>query len=108
MNKNELLEDYAKFSFQTLRGAAKENFHKDEVKKRISTDVAYIVGAHAFRSGITIDEIQKWLQTAYGSIWARETGLNPQLDLKEVFNCCKKAYLLAKKRSENAINIDNK
>jgi len=57
-----------------------------------STDVAYAVGAKAKRAGIPFPAVGKWLQKAYGSVWVRQTNLNPGLDLKDVSRLMKRAY----------------
>jgi len=49
-----------------------------------SRRVAVTAGRHAYRLGWTRDELARWLQGAYGSVWVRETGLRPGMDFKDV------------------------
>lgn len=49
-------------------------------------------GRHARRLGMSLDELSRWLQSAYGSIWVREMRLRPSYDLKEIRQVMIKAY----------------
>lgn len=66
---------------------------------RTSEDVAYAVGAQARRLGWSVKDLQKWIQSAYGSVWVRQTNLSPGWDLKDVFRFLKKGW---ETRSRNA------
>ncbi len=77
-NKQDALTKYAKGAFGLFLRQ-----HQEPVEQ-VVRDVARLVGRHAKRLGITEDEVSRWLQSAYGDVWVRETGLNPVLDLKDV------------------------
>jgi hypothetical protein len=55
-----------------------------EDRAQTSEAVALTVGRQAARMGWTEDGLVKWLQTAYGSVWVRQSDLVPGLDLKDV------------------------
>ena len=65
-----------------------------------STMVAYTVGAQAYRLGMTEEEMSRWFQGAYSSLWVRESNLNPGLDAKDVRERLLQAYRKTKKRDE--------
>lgn len=71
------LTSYARKAFSTFRGVSGG-------PAALSEDVALAVGAHAARVGISRQRVERWLGTGYGSVWVRESGLVPGLDLKEV------------------------
>lgn len=56
----------------------------NEPKERVVVDMAKIAGRHAKRLGMSKKELERWLQSAYGRIWVRQTNLNPGLDMKDV------------------------
>lgn len=71
--------------------AAFELFRDDPAEDRAKS-VAYGVGAEARRLGVSKDDLSKWLQGAYGSVWVRQGNLNPGLDLRQVREAMYNAY----------------
>jgi hypothetical protein len=69
------LTDWARQAFQL--------FH-DEPPRERAMAVATTVGRQAARSGMSANEVSRWLQGAYGAVWVRMGGLNPGADLKEI------------------------
>lgn len=100
------LDRYAVECFRELIKASGTQIHevKDE-KARISEDVAYAVGAYAARKGMSREELKKWAQRAYGSIWVREMNLSQGIDMKDLLKFLYKAYdFRAKKMSLASIS----
>lgn len=46
--------------------------------------VAITVGRQALRLGFSEQELKRWLQSAYSSLWVRQSNLNPGLDMKDI------------------------
>lgn len=69
------LSSYAVRAFQIFR---------DEPARERSLAVAHTVGRQAARLGMDERGLQSWLQAAYGSVWVRQSNLQPGADLKEV------------------------
>ena len=73
----EILTRWAKDAFVLL-------WRSDRTKRELSFDVARTVGRQAARIGMTEEQVKRWLQNAYGSVWVRCSGLVPGVDLKEL------------------------
>lgn len=58
----------------------------------VSLFVAATVGKQAKRLGFTEAELSRWLQSAYSSLWVRQSNLNPGLDMKDVRAAVFKAF----------------
>jgi len=54
--------------------------------------VAYTTGHCARRMDLPWNEVQRWLQGAYSSVWVREGNLDPGLDMKDVQASTEKGY----------------
>ena len=61
--------------------------------------VAHTVGAQAYRSGFSEQELSRWLQKAYGAVWVIGSNLNPGMDAKDVRKAILSAYHIAKKNN---------
>lgn len=79
------LDQYAVKSFNMLK-------RPGESSRETSTSVAYAVGSFAKREGYTKQDLQKWLQGAYGYIFVKLNNLDPGMDLKEVRDAMFKAF----------------
>lgn len=71
------LTDYAKLAYRNSMDLSKEPRERAEV-------TAITVGRQAKRLGITQEEVGRWLQSAYGTVWVVGGSLNPGMDLKEI------------------------
>lgn len=91
------LTAYAARAFQLFR---------EESAGERAISVARTVGRQAARLGFDETSLSRWLQSAYGTVWVRLSGLNPGADLKEV-----KRHLLigfrtpSRKASEDAASF---
>ncbi len=70
-------------------------------RREFADILATASGAYAARLGMTPDQVTKWLQSAYGSVWVKGGNLDPGLDLKQVRRIIDNAYDLAVRRREN-------
>ena len=84
MTENEMTQ-YARKAFPLFR-------RPENNKAELSRDVAYAVGAQASRVHWDKAQLSTWLQTAYGSVWVRESDLVCGLDLKEVRDALFRGY----------------
>jgi hypothetical protein len=77
----------------------------EETSAGVSEFVAMAVGNQARRYGFTEKELSSWLQSAYSSLWVKQSRLNPGLDLKDVRAIVLKAFNMKKRsRLESFIN----
>ena len=67
----------------------------DESPAERTRATAMTVGAQAARSGVSVPEMRKWLQSAYGSVFVRDSNLNPGMDLKDVLKYMLTGYAKA-------------
>lgn len=71
------LTRYAKQSYRLSMEMA------DSARERAEL-TAITVGRHAKRMGLTVHDVTRWLQAAYGAVWVVGGALNPGMDLKEI------------------------
>jgi len=83
--KKKVLDNWANMGFQILR-------RPGDSKKALSFTVAALVGRQAVRIFLEEKDLAEWLQSAYGSIWVRNSNLVPGADLKEIREVMIKAY----------------
>jgi hypothetical protein len=91
------LTQWAKMAFSLLRKEGVPSFGDEEVGAEA---VAITTGAHAFRIGLTEQELSRWLQGAYGSVWVVQQGLRPGLDMKDVREAALRGYAAARDLKE--------
>lgn len=73
------LTDYAKQAYRNSLEISKEPRERAEI-------TAITVGKQAKRLGITQEDLSRWLQSAYGTVWVVGGSLNPGMDLKDILN----------------------
>lgn len=66
----------------------------------VSEMVALTLGATAGRQGMSETDLRRWLQSSYGNLWVRETGMRPGLDLKDIQKLLLKGYNRTKRASK--------
>lgn len=69
-------------------------------RKEFATVLATAAGAYAARLGMAPDQVTKWLQGAYGSVWVKGGNLDPGLDLKQIRLIMDNAYDSVVRRRE--------
>lgn len=72
----DVLTARAQLAFKTFRVGQSEY--------ELTKDVAYTVGGQSMREGFDDDEVSRWLQTAYGSVFVIEGQGIPHADLKQI------------------------
>lgn len=100
-DKIEKLNAWATSGFHHLISASDDFYSNGETRRLVSEAVAHTTGAQAYRLGISISKVKKWLQSAYGTIWVRLSALEPELDMKDVQREVERAYDLAKRRCDD-------
>jgi hypothetical protein len=90
------LTQWAKMAFSLLRKEDVSPFGDEELAEA----VAITTGAHAFRIGLTEQELNRWLQGAYGLVWVVQQGLRPGLDFKDVRKAALRGYIAARDLKE--------
>lgn len=83
-------------AFSVLRKEGIPSFDDEELAEA----VAITTGAHAFRIGLTEQELNRWLQGAYGSVWVVQQGLRPWLNMKDVRKAALRGYIAARDLKE--------
>ena len=76
-NKLDKLTQYAKCQYPQAQEMASDPGDRALI-------LATTVGRQAKRLGLSKQEVERWLQGAYGSVWVRMGNLNPGADLKEI------------------------
>jgi len=76
------LTAYANQAFQLFRPDRED-------PRELSMDVIYAVIGMAKRKGLSQMEVLRWLQSAYGGVWVRNTNLNPGVDMKDLTRAVK-------------------
>jgi len=109
------LTEWANLAFDEFgggyKGATRAGFLMGATAKQAydrAVDVAYTVGAHARRLGMSKDQMRRWLQTAYGGVWVKRSHLNPGADLKQVQAAMEKGWSMAagKGIGSRALDLD--
>ena len=77
MDHEKKLTGWATQAFALFRDPTRDN-------AETSMDVLSTVLRQAKRMGLTADQVIRWLQSAYGSVWVRQTNMNPGVDLKDL------------------------
>ena len=72
-----MLTDYAKLAYRNTKELSSDPKERAEL-------TAVTVGRQAKRLGLSEEEVGKWLQSAYGTVWVVGGSLNPGMDLKDI------------------------
>lgn len=83
---HDILTQYITAFFETFL------YTHGEDPEDVARDAARVAGKHAARIGMEREDLVRWLQAAYGSVWVRKLNLNPHLDLKDVRKLALQAF----------------